>query len=176
MSFPAAHAATTPARFHQSGTALAHALDAVTRISASGAKPAPKTRLATMHQLSIFDALRRPPIMLPVKPNGDVVAGEVDAVYRLPHPRLAWDHARIELHRHDDGLWMWSTGFHVDQCGGGYRVGPKWGHFAETRDDALFYAASEIIGRLKDLGGREAALVRSWAEILRDSPENAKPE
>lgn len=89
-----------------------------------------------MQQLSLFDTLRSPAIRKPVEPHGGVVQGEPDAVYRLRHPRLAWDRATIELHQHTDGLWMWSASFYCDNSGGGYRVGPKWGRFAETRDDA----------------------------------------
>lgn len=124
-----------------------------------------------MQQLSLFDTLRSPAIRKPVVPHGGVVQGEPDAVYRLRHPRLAWDRATIELHQHTDGLWMWSASFYCDNYGGSYRVGPKWGRFAQTRDDALFYAASEIEDRLKSRPGKEAALVLAWIVTLKENPK-----
>ncbi|MBT0780551.1 hypothetical protein [Paracoccus sp. pheM1] len=107
-----------------------------------------------MDQLSLFDALRQPPVMRPVEPSGTVVQGEIDETLTLPHPRLAWPLARIELHQHVDGLWMWS----VSMAGGGYRVGPKWGKFAQSRDDARSYACDELLER--------CARVRDCASIL----------
>ncbi len=38
----------------------------------------------------------------------------------------------------------------ADQADGGYHVGAKWGRFAETKADALFYAACEIESRLNE--------------------------
>lgn len=127
-----------------------------------------------MQQLTIFDVIRRPAVIVAVDPDGPVIKGEVDAVYRLPHPRLAWDYATIEIHQHDNGLHMWSASFHADQGGKSYRVGPKWGNFAETREDAIYYAACEILARAHG-EGRETAAVRNWATAIRDNPEGAKP-
>ena len=124
-----------------------------------------------MQQLSLFDTFRSPAIPRPVEPYGEVLQGDPDAVYRLRHPRLAWDRARIELHQHTDGLWMWSTSFCCDNSGGGYRVGAKWGKFAQTRDDALFYAASEIEARLKGRPGKEGSLVLAWIVTLKENPK-----
>lgn len=124
-----------------------------------------------MQQLSLFDTLRGPAIRKPIDPNGRVLQGDPDVVFRLKHPRLAWDRARIELHQHTDALWMWSASFHCDNFGGGYRVGPKWGRFAQTRNDALFYAGSEIEERLKDKPGKEAALVLAWIVTLKENPK-----
>ncbi|MDX8513550.1 hypothetical protein [Mesorhizobium captivum] len=101
-----------------------------------------------MTQLSLFDAMRGPAVILPVV---------------LPHKRLAWDQATIELHRHDNGLWMWSTSFHCDSRGSGYKVGPKWGKFAESKADALFHAVRELEDRLERIEGPTAALILSWA-------------
>lgn len=119
-----------------------------------------------MIQLGLFDALRAPPIILPVDPDGLLIQGEVDERLCLRHPRLAWDRAEIEIHRHDDGLWMWSASWHCEMCGSGYRVGPKWGKFAESRDDALFYAISEIREGLSELHSRDADAIRQWLERL----------
>lgn len=122
-------------------------------------------------QASLLDLLRSPPVARPVDPDGPVVQGEPDETLTLPHPRMAWPLARIELHRHDDGLWMWSVS---SACTSSYKVGPKWGRFAQTRDDALFHAAQELlsaIGRLSDISGLfiSAAQVREidrWARGL----------
>lgn len=119
-----------------------------------------------MTQLTLFDALHEPPVLLPVDPDGHVVQGDVDEFLFLPHPRLAWNHAEIELHRHDDGLWMWSASWHCDSCGHGYRVGPKWGKFAQTRDDALFYAVREITSRLEGKDSPEAKQILKWLASL----------
>ena len=119
-------------------------------------------------QLGLFDTLRQPAIHLPVDRDGPVLRTEPDFTFRLEHPRLAWDRARIEIHRHVDGLWMWSTDHMADMSGGGYRVGAKWGNFAETREDALFYACEELDRRLGDKGGADSALIRKWLAVLRD--------
>lgn len=118
-----------------------------------------------MTQLSLFDALHRPPIILPVDGAGPVIAGDAHETLLLPHPRMAWERARIELHPHD-GLWMWSVSYNCSGFGGGYKVGVKWGRFAETRDDALFYAVAEIEAGLARHTGRDAAEILSWARGL----------
>lgn len=107
-----------------------------------------------MNQLSLFDALHEPAIRRPVDRYGEVVRGNPDETLVLPHPRLAWDLARIELHRHTDGLWMWSA----STCGRGYKVGPKWGQFARSRGDALYHGAQEILD--------QAAKVRDPAAVF----------
>lgn len=104
-------------------------------------------------QPSLFDALRAPMIERPCDGLGPVVQGEADETLILPHPRLAWDRGRIELHRHTDGLWMWSVLLGGEGEGGGYKVGPKWGRFAESRDDALFYAVREARKKIGDKSG-----------------------
>ncbi|MCD1620829.1 hypothetical protein K7H20_22480 [Salipiger manganoxidans] len=98
-----------------------------------------------MHQLDLFAP--QPPRLEPVDPNGPVIQGEPDIVLRLPHSRLAWALAEIELHQHEDGRWMWATG----TCGGGYKVGPKWGKFAATQQEATRYAAAELLDRARRL-------------------------
>jgi hypothetical protein len=120
----------------------------------------------TASQPDLFDVLRKPPVVVPVEPDGHVLEGEPDAVFSLPHKRMAWDQATIELHRHDNGLWMWSTGYNCDSGGGGYRVGPKWGNFAESKSDALFYAVRELETKLERIGGSAAAAIMSWARGL----------
>jgi hypothetical protein len=120
-----------------------------------------------MIQLSLFDAIRSPAILLPVDGGGEVIQGEIDEVHVLPHRRLVWDVATIEIHQHTDGRWMWATGWMLDWQGSGYRVGPKWGHFAESRDDALHYAKEELrtaMERIGDVAHRRPVL--AWLETL----------
>lgn len=121
-----------------------------------------------MQQLGLFDALRRPPVRIAVDADGPVVRDDPDFTFRLPHPRMAWDRAEIKIHRHTDGLWMWSTSHHADMGGGGYRVGAKWGKFAETREDALFYACEELERHLGDRDTADVALIRKWVLALKD--------
>lgn len=125
-----------------------------------------------MQQLSLFDVGRRPPLVIPVNADGPVLQFEPDFVFRLAHPRMAWARAKIEVHRHTNGLWMWSVGYTCnDGGGGGYRVGEKWGKFADTREDALFYAVQELEGRIAGRDAPEAAIILKWAQSLNDNPE-----
>ena len=92
-------------------------------------------------QLDMLGLMRPEPIRGPVLAYGEVVQEEPHETFILPHPRLAWDMAVIELHQHESGMWM--SG--VQHASGGYKVGPKWGRFAYTRYDALYFAADELI-------------------------------
>lgn len=97
-------------------------------------------------QLDLFAHTTPPPRQsYTVDPDGPVVQGEPHEMLTLPHPRLAWPLAEIQLHRHEDGRWMWG----VTGAGGGYKVGPKWGKFAATRDDARRHAAAELLERIE---------------------------
>lgn len=96
-------------------------------------------------QLDLFAQTAPSPRKYTVDPDGPVVRGEPDVTLTLPHPRLALPLATIELHRHEDGRWMWG----VTMVGGGYRVGPKWGKFADTRDEARRHAAAELLERIE---------------------------
>jgi len=124
-----------------------------------------------MIQLSLLDALRTPLVIQPVAPHGEVIQGRADESFVLPHPRLAWPLAQIDLHKHIDGMWMWGVKFSADHHGGGYRVGPKWGKFAATRDDALFYAARELRANLDGDTGSSALKIRVWLASI--APEAA---
>jgi hypothetical protein len=124
-----------------------------------------------MQQLSLFGAARPRPTLERTDPNGPVIAGPADVTLRLPHPRLAWDLAAIELHQHEDGRWMWA----VHSSSGGYKVGPKWGRFAATQDAARTYAAGELLdwcdrnhGRTEGMSITAAQLdqIRAFAEGL----------
>lgn len=120
-------------------------------------------------QLSMLDLMRPGPILRPVERDGAVIQGMPDVTLRLPHPRMAWDLACIELHEHEDGLWMWS----VQICGAGYKVGPKWGKFAQTQADATYFAASEMLRRTenmrpegKGITAAQLTQIRDWARAL----------
>ena len=121
-------------------------------------------------QLGLFDTLRRPPVHVAVEADGPVLNAELDPdfTFRLPHPRMAWDRAEIEIHRHENGLWMWSTSHMADMSGSCYRVGAKWGRFAETREDALFYACEELERHLKGKDTADVILIRKWVAALKD--------
>lgn len=121
-------------------------------------------------QLDLFAPVRAPAVVLTVEPDGFVVSGDVDETLTLPHPRYAWDRARIELHRHDNGLWMWSASYNYGNGGSGYRVGPKWGKFAETREDALHYAVAEMKQHLEPVPEADASLIRRWLDTLTPTP------
>jgi hypothetical protein len=128
-------------------------------------------------QLSIFDALRAPPIIRPVDPDGHVLQGQARYTFALPHKRLAGDSCCIELHPAGEGLWMWSTGFSTDDgCGCSYKVGEKWGHFAASPDDALHYAREELKKRLAAQRGARKGVTRilAWADALTLENGNAR--
>lgn len=112
----------------------------------------------------LLDLMHAPPVVRPIDPDGDVVMGDIDET--LEWQRRPWIYARIELHRHDDGLWMWSASWGVGGAGSGYRVGPKWGRFAVNRADALHYAVKELLDRLPR-DDPDAKKIRRWAESLR---------
>ncbi len=121
-----------------------------------------------MQQLGLFDAIRRPPVRLQVNAGGHVLQTEPDFTFRLKQPRYAWDRAEIEIHQHDNGMWMWSTSYNADMDGSGYRVGEKWGKFAETRDDALSYACEELERALAGRQTADAVLILKWVVSLKD--------
>lgn len=123
-----------------------------------------------MQQLSLFDSVRKPPVITTIDPGGRVLQADPDFTFLLPHPRMAWDRARIEIHRHVDGLWMWSTSSQTNDRGHSYRVGAKWGKFAESREDALFYACEEMEHHLSANDGQDFVLIKNWVAALKDNP------
>lgn len=118
---------------------------------------------ATGEQLELFafDArVRREP----VDPDGPVLQGPADITLTLPHPKLAWALARIEVHPHKDGRWMWSASV----CGSGYKVGPKWGRFAPDQQAATRCAADEILAHIDRRTPDSMGISWSeWRQILR---------
>lgn len=129
--------------------------------------------MAAEVQLSMFDLLRPVPIRRAVNPDGMVIAGRIHTVLRLPHPRHKRDLARIEIHPHEN-YWMWATAFDLELGGNGYRVGPKWGHFAASMEDAIYWAVRELqkgIARYGQSKGRTA--VERWLALY--EPVNWQP-
>jgi hypothetical protein len=120
-----------------------------------------------MSQLSLFDALRAPPIIRRVKPNGHVLQGEPQLKFELSLPRHASPAARIEVHPSKDGLWTWSASYNTGYGASGYKVG-----FAHSADDALHYAIEELRGRLSNAhhynkaAEKVAARILVWADSL----------
>lgn len=125
----------------------------------------------------------------PIDANGDVVQGDVDYTFILPssiQPNASltvWNLAEIEIHRHDDGRWMWG----VTHPGGGYRVGPKWGNFADSAEAALIAGTEELIERMNSrsfdglITPAQVKQVIAWANDLRTDPSldqatTARPE
>ena len=99
------------------------------------------------------------------------------ASWTLPHPRYISPAGLIELHPTADGLWMWSASFSTGTTSNSYKVGEKWGHFALSAEDALYYAVEELKPRLSGLGrggDHMAWRILNWAEALkleaRDDP------
>lgn len=115
-------------------------------------------------QLDIFGLWQPPPdyTFEKVEIDGAVVQGAPDETLALPRKGNLNPLAEIELHQHSDGRWMWSASFGLLNCSGhSYKVGPKWGRYAETRAGALRGAVDELTARLSD---REAC--RSIPEII----------
>ncbi|MCG7522239.1 hypothetical protein [Ruegeria sp. Ofav3-42] len=118
--------------------------------------------------MDLFDLMVSPPQIEPVDTYGPVIQGDVDEVLTLPNKKqpLGAPTARIELHKHTDGRWMWSTSAELECRGFGYRVGPKWGKFAASRDDALHWARKELCEKLSREDGHKVRTVLTWANSL----------
>lgn len=105
-------------------------------------------------------------IRRPVMPHGHVIQDEalIELLefgdVRLKPPSKAVSSITIEIAQHADGLWMWSTSGVIRKEYRGYRVGPKWGLFAETRQDAITAACNELAERSPTPG------VLAWIEQL----------
>lgn len=105
-------------------------------------------------------------IRTPVEPHGHVIQDDTQietltfGSFRL-YPSGSTPVVIIEIAQHIDGLWMWSTSMHGSSGGYGYRVGPKWGRFARTRQDAITAACNEIEDR-----GNATAEVLAWLDQL----------
>jgi hypothetical protein len=123
---------------------------------------------------SLLDLMVAPPILKPCEPNGGVIQGRPHTVFHLEHPKkLAWAQSRIEVHPHTDGTWMWSTSVSTygedGQSGHTYAVGPKWGKFAASKEDAIYWAAREIEDHInkKKTNGESIKRIRAWLSTIR---------
>ena len=117
-------------------------------------------------QQSLLDLMRPPPITRPVDQGATVIRNPHEVLI-LPHPKMAWDSARIGLHQCEPDLWAWSTSVCTSQGGWAYAVSPKWGRFTTTREDALYWATQEITERLQSRDGfSDFAKIIKWAEGL----------
>jgi hypothetical protein len=115
--------------------------------------------------MDLLDLMRPDPIRRAVEPDGPVVR-EPQETLRFNGGKL-WLYAEIQLHRDDaSGLWMWSTSFGLPDGGSSYQVGSKWGHFAESRADALAHARAELSERLRRRQHESAAAAGLVARIL----------
>jgi hypothetical protein len=61
---------------------------------------------------------------------------------------------------------MWSTSCQTFGWGYSYSVGPKWGNFANSRNDALWLAADEIEKRFLSgsKSGNDREKIAAWVE------------
>ncbi|PZU95519.1 MAG: hypothetical protein DI527_00490 [Chelatococcus sp.] len=112
--------------------------------------------------MNLLDLMRAPMIVRPVDPDGSVVK-EPQEVHVW---RGGWRRVEIELHpyRH---LWMWAVSLSFSNGGSGYRVGEKWGRFAESREDALHYALAELDERLARHDDPNIPQIIAWSRALR---------
>lgn len=113
-------------------------------------------------QLNMLDMMRPAPVRLPVDPNGPVTPKAQEELMLMVDGGT-----RIQLHQHTDGMWMWGTSFQLKNCtGGGYQVGPKWGRFAQTREDALYHAAQELRDRIAHEPAPLCRAILAWLDRI----------
>lgn len=94
----------------------------------------------------------------PVIPNADVVRDDdlIESFEFGSRPlkgtaNKSAPYITIEIAQHTDGMWMWSTSCFWKGRYSGYRVGPKWGNFTYSREDAITAAVREVFGRNRQL-------------------------
>lgn len=125
-----------------------------------------------MQQASLFDTLRAPATIIPCNPDGNVLQGDADETLRMERKDYAIPFVVIDLHQVRDGKhkgkWMWGIAINRKNSSGcSYKVGEKWGKFAENRDDALFYAREEVTQRYQqEQGCPEWPQVKAWLSNL----------
>lgn len=117
---------------------------------------------------SLLDLMRAPPVRRRVDPDGTVVKKPKTVLEHYPRGiKCPWAYGRIQIHPHDDGTFMWATCWGTSGHGSGYQVGAKWGKFAETHDDALYWAAEELITALQHFpGDSDGVKIIAWARGL----------
>lgn len=116
-------------------------------------------------QLSLFDHMRLPIIQQQVDPDGPVVE-DPDLVLTFRDPKKRWLYASLEIHPAGNERWMWSCSYGINNAGGGYAPGLKWGKFASSQNDAIYYAAAELIRRVTNAmeqNDKFARQVLAWA-------------
>lgn len=116
-------------------------------------------------QLSLqFDSNPQPRVVA----SGPVCTDDEIETFRCQHPTMRVDMARIELTQHTDGQWMWGVHLHVTNGGFGWRVGPKWGHFAPTKSRARLEAVADLALRCHkyNLTQQEASKLQAWLRAL----------
>jgi hypothetical protein len=119
--------------------------------------------LAVRDMTDLLDLMRAAATIRPVDRDGSVIQSGVHEVLSLTRARSAMYLAEIELHEdRASGLWMWSTSWNTGASGQTYRVGPKWGKFADTREDALHWACVELRDRLARETGKEVSDILKW--------------
>jgi hypothetical protein len=114
-----------------------------------------------MEQLDLFYTLKAATASRCVDPDGRVCTDdEIAETIRLGDHNTG---LRIEPARHGE-LWMWGTSFSTSTGGSSYRVGPKWGKFAESRGDAVLQACDEIRKRAAGHSGgaKVVQLLNNW--------------
>lgn len=94
-------------------------------------------------QLSLLDLLGPQLLVRPVDPDGQVVA-KPDEEFTLVNGAATWERVRVQLHEAPEG-WMWGTSTAIGGTGCSYQIGPKWGRFACSRDEALLFARQEVL-------------------------------
>lgn len=110
-------------------------------------------------------------IRKPVAPDGNVIQDDslIEILefgsFKLKFGDGTRPSITIELAQHTDGLWMWSTSIYGSKSGYGYRLGPKWGKFARTRNDAIIAACNELAER------NPGPEVMKWLESLAGSQQ-----
>ena len=118
--------------------------------------------------LPLLDLMFGPAIERP-KTHDDGVVLDPDEEFTLPMPRRKYlDAARIQLHRHTNGLWMWSVSFSFTRNGFWSQVGARDGKFAQTREAALHYAVQELLGYCAEFpNDKIARATAAWARRLK---------
>ena len=106
-------------------------------------------------QLDLFYEPPRLTAALGIDPDGPVCTDDqIDETIKLGDWRTG---LRIELAQHT-GKWMWGTSLTTPTGGCGYRVGPKWGNFADTKGDAFMHACAELRKNAPQYQGGEKVL------------------
>lgn len=121
-----------------------------------------------MQAASLLDLMHAPPVVRQVERDGPVVKNPEAVLSHYPRGvKCLWAYGEIQLHPHTDGSFMWATAWGIAAHGSAYQVGSKWGHFAETKADALYHAQNELIKALSHFpDDADAKRIISWARGL----------